>query len=246
MFTRSKALMGMTAAAVLITGVAWAANDSPTDGSATATVTADSSTSSTTVVQVEEAGTITLGSVAEGLTILAANAEAGWNATVEVPLGREVEARFESGGLRIDFNAELEDGEVRVRIRRSDRDGVSTTTTISPPTSTTVTTAPPATTSSTSSTTSTSSTSTTVDDNRRRTDIPEGVQVYEVFGAGSVTIDIRNGLLFLLGVEVESGWTFEIDKADTDDIRVEFESGYDSEAELRVRIRDGRLEVRRD
>jgi hypothetical protein len=61
-----------------------------------------------------------------------------------------------------------------------------------------------------------------------------------------VTIDIRSGLLILLDVEVESGWTFEIDKAEFDEIRVEFESVNDAEAELRVRVRDGRLEVRRD
>jgi hypothetical protein len=56
-------------------------------------------------------------------------------------------------------------------------------------------------------------------------------------------VNIQSGRLALTAVIAASGWSYEIDKSESDDIRVEFEKGDDSEAEIRVRINDGSLEV---
>ncbi|HEX2154998.1 MAG TPA: hypothetical protein VHL52_13610 [Acidimicrobiia bacterium] len=263
---RSKVLMGLITAAMLIAGVAWAGSGDPEDAVPV------------TVIPVDEAGTVSLGQVEAGLSILAVEPKPGWTVTVEVPLGREVEARFESDGARVDFEAELEDGEVRLTVERlaagatssststtftTDLDSTtstseastSTTQGTTPSTSPTSTSSTKVTTPSTSTTvesTSTSqattsttegTTSTTIDDNDDVVSIPDGVKTLPVDAAGSVTIEIRSGRLNLVSVDANGGWSYEVDKAEGDDIRVEFESDSDTEAELRVRIKDGRLEV---
>lgn len=267
---RSKLLLGLTLAAMLIAGVAWAGSG-------------ETGPVPVTVVPVDDAGTVTLGQVEEGLSILAVEPRPGWTVTVEAPLGRQVEARFESDGARVDFSAELEDGEVRLRVERSSSGSSTTSTTATtstidvssttqpsttstqatssttgPSTSTsqpgTSSTSSPSTTSTTQATTSsTSSTSTTEGTTSTSLDqavgsIPDGVKVYDVGSAGAVMIEVRSGRLALAGVKVNSGWSHEVNKSDFDDIRVEFVSDSDAEAEIRVRVRDGRLEVeiRRD
>ncbi|MFP3913801.1 MAG: hypothetical protein ACLFWM_02925, partial [Actinomycetota bacterium] len=85
-------------------------------------------------------------------------------------------------------------------------------------------------------------TSTTVDDDDL-VSIPDGVEVFQVGAAGSVTVEAVSGRLALVSVQPSAGWSFEVDKAESDDIRVEFESGAEAEAELRVRVRHSGLEV---
>ena len=66
--------------------------------------------------------------------------------------------------------------------------------------------------------------------------LPEGPRTFTVGSAGSVVVDIQGGRLSLAAVNPASGWSYEVDKAEPDDVRVEFEKG-DSEAEIRVRLR---------
>ena len=49
--------------------------------------------------------------------MISANANAGFVSEVERGTGTEVEVQFANGSVRVDFNAELEDGAVRVRVR---------------------------------------------------------------------------------------------------------------------------------
>jgi hypothetical protein len=67
-----------------------------------------------------DAGSVTIGSDASTLTVLSANANPGFTSEVERSTGTEVEVQFANGAVRVDFNAELEDGAVRVRARVSD------------------------------------------------------------------------------------------------------------------------------
>ncbi|MDH5373456.1 MAG: hypothetical protein OEX97_10980 [Acidimicrobiia bacterium] len=69
-----------------------------------------------------DGGTVTVASNGSSLTIVSVNAAAGWSYEVEVAAGLEVEADFRNGTRRIQFNAQLEDGEVRIRVR-SDNNG---------------------------------------------------------------------------------------------------------------------------
>jgi hypothetical protein len=51
------------------------------------------------------------------LAVVSVNANPGWVPEVEQGAGVEIEVEFVNGTTRIDFNAELEDGGVRVRVR---------------------------------------------------------------------------------------------------------------------------------
>src|SRR5680860_1408734 len=205
MSTRNKALTGLTTAALLIAGVAWAADVPGT------TIT------DRTVVPVDGAGTITLELVSAGLSMVEAVPEDGWTVTVETSVGREVEARFDSGTDSVDFNAELEDGEITVEIERSVTGSSSTSTSIDSSTSTTIDDS-----TGTSTTVDSSSTSTTIDDDDVL-DLPDGPRTFEVGSGGAVTVGISGGRLSLVSVAANSGWSYEVDKAEPDDVRVEFE-----------------------
>jgi hypothetical protein len=65
---------------------------------------------------------VTIASNGSSLTIVSVDPAAGWSFEVEIASGLEVEADFRNGTRRIQFNAQLEDGEVRIRVR-SDNNG---------------------------------------------------------------------------------------------------------------------------
>lgn len=191
------------------------------------TVTLNLPAGQETEIAIEDAGTIRLGNSGTSLTILSAQASAGFVVEVEVPEGREVEADFRGEGRRLQFNAELEDGIVRVRIRTEANAGDGGTT------STTATTNPTAT------------TSTTIDDNGgddTTGNVPSGPVTYQVAAAGSVTVLFVNGQA-QLGVVVPSpGWVIDETRSRTDEVEVRFSNG-DDEARLRVRIDNGQVRV---
>lgn len=93
---------------------------------------------------------------------------------------------------------------------------------------------------STTSTSSGSSTSTSFDDNDRVI-APDGRSTHAIPGVGTVTIEVRNGALILVGVSAP-GWTVEHDKIRSDEIELEFRSGK-AEAEFEAKIRDGQVRV---
>jgi hypothetical protein len=72
-----------------------------------------------------EAGSVTIRRSGGSLSIVSVNPNAGWVSEVEQGTGAEVEVKFVNGTTRIDFNAELEDGGVRVRVRVGTADGVA-------------------------------------------------------------------------------------------------------------------------
>ncbi len=78
-----------------------------------------------------DAGTVTIGSDGTSLMVVAVAPAAGWNFEIETPMGREVEVDFRDGTRKIKFDAELENGEIRVRVREEtddrDDDGDDTT-----------------------------------------------------------------------------------------------------------------------
>lgn len=94
----------------------------------------------------------------------------------------------------------------------------------------------------TSTSVGSSSTSATVDD---RPTVPTTTDPtsHDVNGAGTVTVQVVSGQLVLIDASAASGWSMEVDKADSRDIRVEFESG-DSDARFEAKIRDGELRVK--
>ena len=63
-----------------------------------------------------EAGSVTIRRAGGALTVVSVNANPTWVFEIEQGSGTEIEVKFVNGATRIDFNAELEDGAVRVRV----------------------------------------------------------------------------------------------------------------------------------
>lgn len=94
---------------------------------------------------------------------------------------------------------------------------------------------------STTSTSTGSSTSTSFDDNDDRVIAPDGRSTHTIPGVGTVTIEVRNGELILVGVSAP-GWSVEHDKIRSDEIELEFHAGK-AEAEFEAKIRHGQVRV---
>ncbi|MGH9084147.1 MAG: hypothetical protein ACRDYW_01725 [Acidimicrobiales bacterium] len=98
---------------------------STTAGTTTApTGSGQSQPGDTRVVSAGDAGSITVVSDGTSLGLLTTSPNQGWRVEVEQSAGREVEVTFRSGALRVDVNVELEDGQIRERVRtRNDATG---------------------------------------------------------------------------------------------------------------------------
>lgn len=107
-------------------------------------------------------------------------------------------------------------------------------------------------TSTSTSTTIDSTTSTSFDDNGATSSTIDDSQTvpittdpksYDVNGAGTVSLQVVAGQLILIDVNAASGWSLELDKADSREIKVEFESG-DSDAKFEAKLDNGELRVK--
>jgi frataxin-like iron-binding protein CyaY len=176
-------------------------------------------------VVVADAGSVLLRRSEGSLTIVSTESNPGWVVEVEVATGREVEGDFRNGSRRVKFNFELEDGVVRVRIESegSSSGGSSTTSTTS------------------GSGSSTSTTNTT----RGSSSLPIGSVTYNLDGAGTVTVIFANGGMTIGSINPAAGWRIEDSEQKSDEIEVELTNG-DAEAELKVKINNGVLEVEID
>src|SRR5688500_16396729 len=122
-------LVGGTAAAVTTDGFGSSGSSSATLATPATPTTVPPTTVPTTAVPTAEAaatthpvlaaGTVTVALEGAVLRVVDVRTNAGWTNNVERGLDREVEVTFRRGNERVDFNAELEDGQVRIRI--SDR-----------------------------------------------------------------------------------------------------------------------------
>jgi hypothetical protein len=101
------------------------------DGTTTSTTTAPAPDDPTSVRSIDAAGagTVVVAVEGTGLRLVAATPAPGWQAEVEHGTGREIEVDFRSGTQRVQVNVELEDGQVRERVRvRDDADGTDVRT----------------------------------------------------------------------------------------------------------------------
>jgi hypothetical protein len=73
------------------------------------------------------AGSVEITRTGDTLSVARTAPNAGWVVEVESGAGEEIEVQFTNGASRVDFNAELEDGELRVRVRDGAGGGVSGT-----------------------------------------------------------------------------------------------------------------------
>jgi len=242
--------LAMIAAAVtvglMVTGIAWAAQDTgssdddststtavtsttgqtSTTGSTSTTATATANGSGTLVlsdgqvsqVQVADGGSVLLRRSGNSLTIISTQANAGWVVEVEVSTGREVEGDFRNGSRRVTFNFELEDGVIRVRI---ESEGATATT-------------------STSTTNTTGTTGTT-----SGSALPVGTVTYNLDGAGTVTVVFANGQMSIGSINPAAGWTIEDSEQTGDEIELSLRNG-EAEAELKLEIENGQVQIEID
>ena len=195
-------------------------------------IVVSTSTGDQTTYEVGAAGTVTLSNDGSTLSVISVNQAPGWVIEIEVASGREVEVDFRNGDTLIQFNAELEDGEVRVRARER------TTTS-----STVNTTGSTSSTSSTSSTTSTTAVATNVAGASTT-----NATAFAAGAGGTVNIVRTGGVLQVTSVNPSSGWTFEVEVGTGREVEIDFRrSGErvqfnaeleDGEIRIRVRTRD--------
>lgn len=131
MFKRISIISTAVLAALLIAGLAWATPDDSSSSSSSTTSTtlvqsANPSSPASTGSETYDAGAggrVTVDQSGASLSVSNVAANSGWVSEVEMATGREVEVKFVNGTERIDFQAELEDGLVktRVRVRALDR-----------------------------------------------------------------------------------------------------------------------------
>lgn len=114
---RISAALALITALGLIAGAAWAARP-----------LADLTVIDERSVDVADAGSVVFGIDDASLTVLQVHTNPGWVAETEVEAGAEIEVDFRRTDRRVAFNAEMEDGEVRVRVRQ-DGGGVPSSTT---------------------------------------------------------------------------------------------------------------------
>src|SRR5262245_39965444 len=102
------AALGLLAGSALTAGIV----------SAQADDTVQTEAAAATTYQAGAAGTVTVDQADDGtLTVIDVTPASGWSCETEQATGLEVEVTCENGTDRVDFNAESEDGEVRVRVR---------------------------------------------------------------------------------------------------------------------------------
>jgi hypothetical protein len=177
-----------------------------------------------TTYEVGDAGTVTVTNDGTQLEILSVVQNAGWQIEIEVATGREVEVDFRNGTRRIQFNAELEDGEIRIRAQ--ERVVAATNTTQS----TTSTTAATQTTGSTAPATVASSSAT-------------GTTTYQAGAAGTVTISSDGSQLTITAVDAADGWSHEIEVRTGREVEMDFRRGGDR-VQFNAELEDGQVRVR--
>ena len=128
--------LAVGASLLLAVGVAWAGTsgsstpqDPATVSTSTRQVAADVPAAGEAVTSgAGRAGAVTYRADETGLTVTAVSPARGWSYTIKATGGREIEVVFRKGAARVDFEAELEDGQVQVRVRTSAVGGATTTT----------------------------------------------------------------------------------------------------------------------
>jgi hypothetical protein len=84
-------------------------------------------------------------------------------------------------------------------------------------------------------------TSTSIDDDEDEEMLDDQRLDYDIPGVGSITIEIVGGRLELVNISAP-GWDIDIERAEADRVKVEFERGSD-EVEFEARIDHGRVKI---
>jgi len=238
MRNRMAILAGAVTVGLLITGIAFAAQNGDES-----TVNISLAESQTLTLPVDDAGVIVLSRANGQLQIVSATPNAGYATEVEVAVGREVEADFRGNGLRVQFNAELEDGVVRVRIR-TEADGNNGSTSSTGVTSSTGSTSVTRSTSPTSTSPTAPTSATAAVSGSGNLVLAEGqVSQVAVAEAGSVLLRRSGGSLTIVATESNPGWVVEVEVATGREVEGDFRNG-SRRVKFNFELEDGVVRVR--
>lgn len=112
-------------AGTIVSGGGSSSTSSTIDDTSTSSSAPGSSVASEVrTIAAGEAGSVMVSVQGSSLSLVSASPNRGWQVEVESASGREIEVKFVSGTMRVDVNVEIEDGQVRERVRiRDDADG---------------------------------------------------------------------------------------------------------------------------
>lgn len=212
-------------------------------------VVASAARADTRTAAVGDAGTVTFSVEGGVITLVGAEAAAGWDFTVDREDGRHLKVTFRNAaGGEQEFEAEIEDGGLVVaggNGSTSTTSAGSTSSTLGS-TSSSSSTTPTSSPGSTSTTSPGESTSTTTPDDHGGDDDDEAAvpQTLTFFAgeAGSVDVIVIGDDIVFGGASAQSGWSFEVDHSGQSHVDVDFfhEDGrvleFRVDADLRVRI----------
>lgn len=222
-------IAGVITLALLVTGIAWAAQDNSRP------LNISLAEGQETQIAVDGAGVVLLRRTGAGsLEIRSATPNAGFVAEVEIAAGAEVEADFRGNGQRHQFNAELEDGIVRVRIR-ADADAQTGTTTGSTASTSTIQGAA-------SSSTSTTTPAAVALMGDLQLAAGQSVEV-AIADAGFVVLSRSDASLQILSTDAKAGWVVEVEVAQGREVEGDFRSG-DRRVKFNFELEDGLIRVR--
>ncbi|MEZ4503704.1 MAG: hypothetical protein R3C39_13845 [Dehalococcoidia bacterium] len=195
-------------------------------------------TAGTQTVAVANAGSVVIEVQSGSLTLVGTSANPGWTVEVESASGRELEADFRNGAQRVQFNAELEDGVLRIRI---DTEGASSSGTS-------------AAASGTPSASSSPSSGSSDDDDRdddddrsrdesRSAQAPGTTVTYDAAVAGTVAVARSGDTLTIAGTFTNAGWTVEVETATGREVEADFRNG-GQRVKFNAELEDGEVRIR--
>jgi hypothetical protein len=248
------ALAAVAVLAVLGVGIGQALQDSGSGGTTT-------TASGERKFSVAEAGAVTITVQSGRISVSSIQRVEGWEPEVVRQSGPRVRVDFVKGATRRVFVARFAGGELVTQVRRLGSQSTSSSVSSPSVTSSSVTSSTGATSSTvdddrtsttlddhTSTTLDDDHTSTTIDDDHTSTTVREETPpadrsvTYQVADAGAVTVMIAGDQLTLLDVTVNGGWTFEVEDAGGDRVRVEFDNG-DDDVEFRLQFHGSELRL---
>ncbi len=171
------------------------------------------------IYPVDEAGTVEIAVGAAGLELITATPNEGFEISRTRTEPDNINVKFRAGSLEVEFEAELEDGALTVKVTREAVD---------------------------ESDDDHSSDDPSEDDSSTKAEASPNADMTKTFEAGSagtVTISIAAGVLTLDGTTENDGWSITKTRTQSDEIKVEFSNGTD-EVEFEAELHNGQLETK--
>ncbi|NIA25584.1 MAG: hypothetical protein GWP04_08430, partial [Gammaproteobacteria bacterium] len=178
---------------------------------------------------VDEAGVVEIAVSDAGLELISATPNDGFEVSSISTEVDSVEVKFQSGSLEVEFEAELEDGMLYVKVSRDavedsssdDHDSLE---------------------SDDSTTHDSSSDDSSTEESEDTTPAVDMTKTFTVVTAGSVQISVSGGSLELLDTSLNAGWEIIEMRTETDQIEITFSNG-SVEVEFEAEIDNGQLDI---